>query len=341
MKTAILTIPLVLTFATSGAGQSSGDKFVNFIRQVQLPDGVVRDVDVEAEGQEYSALEINPGGARFELHTVNADLNESFLLDSKYVGSYVPVAEVLIRSEDPHTPIPRTRADRPFQVTITTNGLLDGPDDPEASKSVDVFHHVQSYGADGDGVNVDRTQATLIGQGSLGDNGEHVLTYEVSAVPGADRSKLRGEERLSVYSLPDYQAPASKLDSQFIQIWPVADGSISGIETGQSIRFSVPQITVAVNDIYPDSRVYAQLYQGEKADNVDGVIVPGSAKIYEESVPQSLVRVLDDWDKVIDADGTWTMELLTATPFGIDRLDHVTFNINRTIEVNSGVTTVE
>ena len=35
------------------------------------------------------------------------------------------------------------------------------------------------------------------------------------------------------------------------------------------------------------------------------------------------------------------MELLTVTPFGTDRLAYLTFTLNRTIEINSGMTTNE
>lgn len=41
------------------------------------------------------------------------------------------------------------------------------------------------------------------------------------------------------------------------------------------------------------------------------------------------------------SDGVWTMELLTSTPFGIDRLAHVTFTVDRTISVNGSVTTID
>lgn len=318
------------------------DAYTNFVRQIQLPDdGVPYDMDVAESGEALSPLEINPNGARFELHTVRADPFESFLLDTTYVNSYIPVAEVVVRSEDPYTPIKRTRADRPFAFELRIDGLLSGADDPDASKSVDVFHHVQSYGEDGDGTNIDRSMATLIGSGNLSGNGLHTMWFDVTVVPGADRSKIRGEERVSVYSLLDHDAPPSELDSAFIQIWPVADGTLTGLEEGQEIRFSSPQVTMTVNDIYPDSEVFCQVYPGAPALGTEGIVVPGSAKIYKESVPQALQLAVKDWDGVLTEDGQWTMELLTSTPFGIDRLDYVSFTVNRTIEVNSGVTTLD
>jgi hypothetical protein len=35
------------------------------------------------------------------------------------------------------------------------------------------------------------------------------------------------------------------------------------------------------------------------------------------------------------------MELLTVTPFGVDRLDYVSFTLDRTIQFNGSVTTQE
>jgi hypothetical protein len=121
----------------------------------------------------------------------------------------------------------------------------------------------------------------------------------------------------------------------------VADGSITGIATNQVIRFSLPSVTFTMNDLYPDSRTYAQIYKGQVASNVQGIVVPGSALVVYESVPQDRVLVVQDWDAVLSSDGVWTMELLTATPFGIDRLAYVTFKVDRTIEMNGTFTTIE
>jgi hypothetical protein len=35
------------------------------------------------------------------------------------------------------------------------------------------------------------------------------------------------------------------------------------------------------------------------------------------------------------------MEILTTTPFGTDRLSHVSFSLDRTIQVNGSFTTIE
>lgn len=338
---------MVSALICTAHAQVNNSNYTNFIRQVQLPDeDIQRDVAVEAAGQIQSPLEINPTGARFELHTVQTEPFLSKLLDTRYVGSYVPMADIVIRTEDTASLTPRTRADRPFYVDVTVDGLKDGAEFPDAAKKVKFYHHVQSYG-DGDGTDIDRDLATLTSQVFLDDNKTETLTYTLSVIPGDDRSKIRGEERFSIFSLEDFKSateviPETQLAGQTVQIWPVANGTISGISDGETIEFSTPTLTLSITDIYPDARVYAQVYQGAKRDDGHvGTIVPGSAVAVNESVPQNRLLTVSEWDSVITANGTWTMELLTFTPFGIDRLDWVTFNVDRTISVNAGITTTE
>ena len=184
---------------------ADGVTYTNFIRQYQTPSNVVWDCSdaVAVSGSQLASLAINPGGARFALWTVASE-NEhltDYLLTSCYVGTYVPIATVAIRSEDTYTEIARTRADRPFYVDITVDGLLSGATDPDASKSVKLTRHVQSYGTEGTGVTIDRAQATLLSQVSITTNGSQTLTYALNSVPCTDRTKVRGEERFTVFSI--------------------------------------------------------------------------------------------------------------------------------------------
>ena len=338
MKTLLhLTTAALLLSGTNALSQT----YTNFIRQVQYPSAVVWDASVAANGQQLSALAIDPGGARFELWTVSSVGPTSFLLDSSYVGTYIPVSTVVIRSEDTTSAIPRTRADRPFYVDIAVSGLLSGEDDPDPSKSVKFLRHVQSYGVGGTGIGIDRSQATLLSQSSIETNGTQNLTFLLNSVPGADRAKVRGEERFSIFSLQDYQAPESQIASQFIQIWPVADGAIAGIAQNQLIRYSLPQLTFTLNDLYPNSTTYAQVYKGNPVLGTTGTVIPGSALALSESVPQSRVLLVNNYDAVFTSDGRWTMELVTKTPFGIDRLSVVSFDLDRTMKVNGTFTTIE
>jgi hypothetical protein len=264
-----------------------------------------------------------------------------YLLRSVYVGAYVPVATMRIRSEDPYDIVPRTRADRPFFVDVKIDGLLKTADAPEAAKKVKFLHHVQSYGVGGTGVSLDRSLATLLEQSYIETTDASTLTYQITAVPGSVRTKVRGEERFSVFSLEDYQAPESELSSQYIQIWPVAEGSLSGIADNELIRFKVPPVTVTAKDLYPDSYTYVQVYKGPVKDGAIGKTIPALARVFNEDEPQDLLLSDSDYDEVFDEDGEWTMELMTKTPFDINRLDHVTFTLDRTLEMNGSVHTID
>ncbi len=345
MKTLIQSIVLgTLLSGTAAVAQTTS--YLNYIRQFQMPADVTWDASdtVDPNGSKLSALAINPGGARFELWTIRSSSTTgltSFPLESCYVGTYIPIANIVIRSEDATSEILRTRADRPFYVDITLTGLRNGASDPEPSKSVKFFRHVQSYGVAGTGVGIDRSQATLLTQSSIMTNGTQTLTYALNSIPGGNRSKIRGEERFSVFSLEDYQAGESQLASQFIQVWPVADGTISGISNNQMIKFNLPSLTLALNDLYPNSTTYAQVYKGNPVLGTTGTIVPGSAIVINDSIPQNRVLSLTKFDGVFTSDGRWTMELVTLTPFGTDRLHYISFDLDRTINMNTTVTTIE
>ncbi len=340
MKTIVYLASVILSASFLAQAQTVAT-YTNFIRQKQTPSTVVWDMPVAAAGEQLSALAINPGGAHFELWTVNTVSTQDYLLDTRYVGAYVPVADIAIRSEDPYDVIPRTRADRPFFVDVVVNGLLSGATDPEPSKKIKFLRHVQSYGTAGTGFAIDRTQAALMSQTYIEANGTSTLTFAINAIPGADRAKIRGEERFSAFSLADYQAPESQLGSKFIQIWPVADGAIAGIVDNQEIRFRMPPLSITLNDLYPNSHTYAQVYKGAPQLGRVGAIIPGSSLIINDTVPQSRVLTVTEYDKVLGDDGQWTMELVTSTPFGLDRLAYVTFSLDRTLQMNGTVTTVD
>lgn len=332
LATAAISAGAVVTPAAANT------EYTNFVRQKQLPTGISWDMPVSSKGSSLSPLAIDLGGSRFELWTVkSASPPVSYLLDTAFVGSFSPKGTVEIVTEDTLAPSPRTRADRPFEVRFTVADLLSDPTAPEGAKALKLLRHVQSYGTKGTGANLDRGQATLLSQTLVNTNGERTLSYAITSIPGANRAKVRGEERFSLYTVDTNEQVASKT----VVVWPVADGSITGLNDGEVLRFKAPQLTITVNDIYPGGSFYTQVYKGQPKLGTNGKIVPGGGMNPNQTVPFDREFPLSNYDNVFDSDGVWTMELLTITPFGIDRLDHVTFTIDRTIEIRGTVSTMD
>ena len=348
MKTSPLSLLLLAAGSLSAPvfGQGTGTAFTNYIKQTQYPSGTVMYMrDLAATGNKESALAIDPVGPRFHLWTVkNTNPPTEYRVGDTFVGTFIPTAAVSIETEDPYQLIPRTRADRWFKVNIFTNTLkLDDPNAPEAAQMMDVLHHVQSYGTT-NGTTINRDQATLTGTNTIDQNGTTTYHYPLTTIPGGDRAKVKGEERFTVFSLPDYQLPnGSPLDSRYVQIWPVADARIEGITDGQLIRFKMPPISIILNDLYPGSSTYTQVYKGAPTLGKTGWYIPGGA--WPNTKPFSVNETLNpvDYDNVFDegGDGLWTMEVVTSTPFGLDRLAYVTFHLDRTIEFNGSITSQE
>jgi hypothetical protein len=146
--------------------------------------------------------------------------------------------------------------------------------------------------------------------------------------------------------------PGQKLGSAKVEIYPVSDGTISGIAMNDLVRFAMPTLTFVYRDVYPgpiNSAVYAQIYKGERQNTV-GAIVPGTHKNNPTSLLGNYTEsaTARDLDRMIDTDGRWTIELLSDTPFGVERMltpsgqpAYVTFTVNRTINMNTTVTTIE
>ncbi len=125
MKTsAIFTLAMLMT-ALPALSQSAG--YTNFIRQTLLGTSppLYWDVSVPADGERASLIPVDVAGSRYELWTVKSGTPlKSYLLDSAYVSAFAPVASLTIRTEDPWPgPIPRTRADRPFEIDIQVEGM--------------------------------------------------------------------------------------------------------------------------------------------------------------------------------------------------------------------------
>ena len=327
-----------------------------------------------ASGPSLSPLALGLGGAKYELYSVlkSAPMT-SYKLSTAYVGVTVPQAAVVIDTEDPYgkalpavsydnptfataavkilpvdvaSTVRRTRIDKPFKVYVTTSGLSGLASAPDSQKRVDFRRQVLSYGSSNTGENIDRSLATyaLASPAQFLSNGVQCTTFVASVIPGLPRTSVRGEETFSVWTLRDTQIPNSPIEpnmlaSQRVQIWPITTGSVSGITEGQKIRFSVPKVTFQYVDTYPLSTTYAQVYKGEKRLNVQGQVVPGTSKVNTTTHSESYLTTTGvDFDALFTSDGVWTLEILTVSCFGTERLGSISFGSSDTGGTTGGPT---
>jgi len=300
---------------------------------------VVRDISVLPSGQRKSVLGIDTTGSQFELWTVKNDTLEEFHLATRYVGAYVPKADIVIHSGDPYQSegVVRTRADQPFTVVTTVSNLLSEPEAPDAAKQVTYLHHKQAYGTEGE--TNDPSQAILHAQKTLHENRDYTDYREITVIPGGDRLKVWGEERFSVYSLPDGEAPAAELVSKTIKVYPISSGLISGLP--EVVRFAMPEVTFSAWDVYPDEGVFVRIYPANKPEEAKRLPIAWT-NTDEVPAPVTLTRGESDWTGVVTEDGTWTLELWAENPyFGNHQLDAVSFDYESSLRVNSLVGSME
>ncbi|MEM9238033.1 MAG: hypothetical protein AAGB14_14775, partial [Verrucomicrobiota bacterium] len=298
--------PLILVAAMATPAFSE-DAWVNFIRQNQVRTGVVWDMPVDPQGNGPSALTLEEDGALFQLWTIRQSDFKDYLLDQKVVGTYLPSAEIRIQTGDPYPHVHRTRADQPFTVEIDVSGLLAGTNIPDAAKRVMMEHHLASY--TGGRTSIDPRHAiggTPADSGYISSNGTIVLNFNASSLPAGDPTQAMGEEHFVIHSLPDADAPQTQIASNFVQVWPVASGHITGIEQGQTVRFSTPPIELHLENLYPSSMTYLQIYPGDPRLGVDGEKVDGTVLVLDQDIKEDRTIRLDEWEETLEEDGTYT-----------------------------------
>jgi hypothetical protein len=325
----------------------AADTYTNFIYQYALPSTQPYSVQVDPAGSLASPMPISANGDRFELWTIKSSPLTEYHLDTQYVGAYSPSVKVTVSTLDnSYSTIPRTRVDKPITVTVEVTGLQSG-NVPEFAKSVNYQQTIQSYGTDGTGQNIDHDAGTPVNTQSLTTNGTYTFPIDPAIITDS-----RGETRVTVNTVADAATgtPSTQVASEIVQVWPLTVGSISGISSGDKVNLTIPSLTFTLTNLYPESSVYAQIYDGPEGLGKTGTIIPGSQIELKNTIPENREITVANWDSVFlnpnvsnltDKDGVKTVELVTQTPFGTERLGFVTFNLDRTIEVNSGITTAE
>ncbi|WP_411827254.1 hypothetical protein [Luteolibacter sp. AS25] len=327
MPHVIKMMAIGVAFAALTSIAKSNEDYYNFIRQTQqLATNVTWDMPVESEGSSAAALLVEDGGSLFQLWTINKETAADYLLDQKLVGTYLPKGNITINTVDSYNDVPRIRADQPFSVDFNVSNLLTGDDIPLAAKNVLIEQHVPSS-----------TVANLIGNllttieaisgvpltyGYISTNGITTVNYLSTSIEASDPRKAAGEEHFVMHALSDGEFEQTQIASAYLQVWPMSDGTISGIEDNEEITGTPPPLTIALNDLYPDSSTEVRLYS---SDNPEGTVLPDSVLVLDQEFPENRVLVVEDYGHLLTGDENHTLQLLTTTPFDTLVLDEIPF----------------
>jgi len=264
------------------------------------------------------------------------------LIDEITVGSHLPEATLKLRSEDPYQP-PRTRADRPFAMDLSIRKLAEPGNPLGGISKVKLERDFKFYHPD---LHVPYPNGA--GQGSYDEifeftkNGDFSDPEIYQLLPAQSPTKACGEETFTARVPLGGSGREAAVASSTIQVWPVCDAVIENLESGKRYSGVPPQARVVCNELYPDSVTYAQIYKGQPVLGTQGQILGSSVVSFNTYDPQDAVVPLTLSENDIKEDGTYTIEVLTVTPFDErrpERLAYVTFEIDRTIKVNGTLTT--
>lgn len=328
---------LFLLLAAGAASAQTAPVYENILRQNQQASGVVWDMPVATVGSGPSALNLQKGGALFQLWTLNKTEVKEYLLDQKLVGAYLPKAAVKITTVDPYKEHVRTRIGEPFTVEIEVSDLLSGVGLPEASTKVLLQRHIASFPTGATEVNqATVTAGTPFASSYITQNGKNVIRFTTSSLTASNPTKASGEEFFVVHALSDGSYTQSQLSSARVKIWPVATGKILGIKNGDALRYEIPPVQINVNDLYPTSYTSLMLYEGSSVNGSPGVMVWDRVKD-NDATTMSGIFLSERLSELIKKDGTYTIALMSNTIFGNELLDKepITFTVDRTMEVNA------
>ncbi|WP_193214125.1 hypothetical protein [Luteolibacter marinus] len=321
---------------------AGSENYTNFVRQYQQGTGVSWDMqNVAAKGAATALAGLEANGALFQLWTIDKEEGTDYLLDQKTVGAYLPKAEVKVVTLDPYEKFPRTRADKPFTVNITVGDLLAGTTGlPLASTSVLAEHHVVLYQEDEMSIpSGSPTAGTPLASGYITTNGLTALPFERSTIQPADGKNPAGEEHFVVHALSDGSIAQTQIAAGFVQVWPVASGSINGITEGQRIAYDPPPLTLVLNDLYPGS--YSYLRIRHVASGTTKRLEQSRFVLSQEPTHTDKLITVSDYNDELSGEGTYNFELVTETPFGAEVLSSVSIEVDRVLQIRAQMTGVE
>ena len=317
----------------------------------------------DSSGSVSSPLPVPSPGACFDLYAAGGGCRDNYLyhLDTKVIGTYMPTASVSIASQDPSADL-RTRADIPYTVTLSLQKDLDYPyadrPDDDSTTTAMFTRYGENYPEGTYRIEQSNSRNIYEIESYEMVEGDISVTLYNSILPN-NYTKACGEETFAIYSEAIEKENCrreviirSVLDSKTIKVWPVAEASIQGVVDGERYIHALPDLSIDMVDLYPDSLTYAQLYAGSvynaEEDETNSppaiTVLDATVRDYDTVVPQNQSIILKDWDNVIPEDGTYTIEIVTVTPFNNgqpERLTAITFEVDKEVSIRGSMTTSE
>ncbi|MDQ8189433.1 hypothetical protein [Roseibacillus persicicus] len=327
-----MRFPFLLKGLLAGAvittSAAADDEWTVTLVQKHLESSGVFQGSVAREGSRVSFAPIPEGGSEFNLWAYrNGPLGlEEHLVDTETVGAYLPKGTLWITTADPYAGgIPRTRIDQGFTLNFEIEGLRKGGDAPKAAKKVLLDHNVAA--ATGDPKTSNLGPEEDFGQSFLTRNGTGAINFSASNIPGTDPYNDSGVETFRLFALPDGQTAELELSKAEVQVWPMSKATISGVT--KSSYTIAPEVTVDLVNLYPESETWVQVYPGPESLGTNGTRLTESFALVSDVKPRDSVLRFTKLDSVLLDSGEWTLEVITRTPFGIERIAHTSINIDR------------
>jgi hypothetical protein len=332
------------------------DEFVSFVRQTEYDTFVQWDVPVARSGSMTSPQVLGELGSLYELVSVDKTSGEGIALDREFISTYSPTVSMSFETGDPYSVVARTRVDQPVTLRIKIEGASSAVN---VYDRLNIRHEGFLY-PDGvlSPYELGDTETQFSNEYSLSTDGEIVMEFPSATLAATNSTQTEGLEMFQVEPAGDnngqgnnldgvdvsneglgnadwYDASgaiddettaggkyikASVLERATLQVWPVAEASLSGLNSGV-VYEDVPPISVALTDLYPDSRTYIRVYEGgPTASPTNPIVIGSTAAIINDVIPQDRVMVVEDLDEYLAKSGSYTVEVLHETPFGTDVL---------------------
>jgi hypothetical protein len=297
---------------------------LDFVRQTQVINGnsVVTDQTVESmQGQtvkgRVTSTTLTSDLSIFQLwasYTDASSITSMLKLDEKSIGTFLPKVSITTASEDPHIPT-RTRADRPYSMTVSVSGMLSGASVPDYAQRILFGRGYKEY-----------STVTLAPTGVTGlypnsnvyySNGTYSITGIYQQLPGGMATNAVGAETFTASIQPEAGTTLGQLASAEVIVWPVASSAIIGIESGRRY-FGFPKTgNIILTNAYPTSTTYAQIYKGSERLGTVGIVIPDSTRVYNTDTPQNAtISTLDleSLSEQLPEDGIYTVTRIETSP---------------------------